>query len=416
MELLRHRGLFGKGLLKVSSEAMVERYNNALEHMGLPPTSLKQFSVDMLGWSPEIASEQDNTYYLTRDIANPVAIIININQKHASIYFPYHSFDRPMIESFFDEFANQIMEINTTDALCIDLDNGVSFYSDINDLLLVKSFTMKVDTPTHLIAGAQRQNELVKDLLESDSLWEDKAVRDELLESGKTYGDLRNRNVVIPPLEYGHLKIFYSEASGGVYVLNNPPGVVAKETIIIYRDEKVLESNKSKNKHVRFESLYDPNLLSKLMGSKYLQFDIESYKTDPTALDRKKEIILANYICEHEKSYYDWPQLKKKNYIAKHAANIPELFFEIERLQKQLRDNVNVDISSFSTLLTAHLMEPHSRISNHYHYALNRILSSILVDDPIKLFQYNKNMFYKEYSDYTECKKNWIVEYLNRNN
>ena len=135
---------------------MIERYNSALVSMGFQPTGLDRFSVDMFGWSPEIATEKKTLYYLTHSLANPMGIIITIHQRHAPVYFPYHSFDRAMISSFFDRFAAEIMDITTTDALCLDLENGVSMYSGLEDLLLVDSFILRTETPGGLIAGIGR--------------------------------------------------------------------------------------------------------------------------------------------------------------------------------------------------------------------------------------------------------------------
>jgi hypothetical protein len=415
MELLRDRGLYGKGLFKLTSPTMVARYNSALEYMGLPKTSLQQFSVDMIGWSPEIADEQQNIYYLTQDIANPVAIIVNINQKHAPIYFPYHSFDRPMIDSFFDKYSDQIMDVNTLEALCIDLDNGVSVYTELGDLLMVTSFTMRVHTPNHIISAAKEQQALVKAYLEDENGWEDEELRQQLIQSGEKFGDLRDRDLIIPPLSYDDLKIYYTEAFGGVYILNDPPGAVARETIIIVKDEIHLPAKTARNSRIRYESVNDENLLRKLTGAKYFEFDLSCYLENPASLEEKKDIILAEFACKHETDFSNWGPFKKNNFIAQNADAIPALFFELEKLQKQLQSDMNVDISHLSDELIAFLTTVHKRIDPVYHYALNNLLATIAPHNPIMMYRYNKNEFYKEYSTYNECKKNWIVEHLNRN-
>jgi hypothetical protein len=211
MELLRDRGLHGRGLIEIATGEMVARYNKALEMMGLAPTGLERFSVDMIGWSPEIAKEKDSTYYLTHSLANPTAIIVSINQRHAPIYFPYHSFDRHMIDGIYEKYSSQIMDINTTDALCVDLDNGVSRYSSIEDVLLVDSFTMKAETPGGLIENARFQKMLVDRFMESDTLWEDEEERQKLIRSGELNGDLRHRNVIIEDHVYSNVDMFFTE-------------------------------------------------------------------------------------------------------------------------------------------------------------------------------------------------------------
>ncbi|MCI5223386.1 MAG: hypothetical protein D3924_12105, partial [Candidatus Electrothrix sp. AR4] len=72
MKLLKQKGLHGGGLIEISSAQMINRYNDALISMGFKPTALQHFSVDMLGWSPEIATEKKSIYYLTNSLANPM--------------------------------------------------------------------------------------------------------------------------------------------------------------------------------------------------------------------------------------------------------------------------------------------------------------------------------------------------------
>ena len=52
--LIRNQMLYG-GLLPISQPHQVERYNTALEAFGLPRTKLKEFSIDAVGFSPEVA-------------------------------------------------------------------------------------------------------------------------------------------------------------------------------------------------------------------------------------------------------------------------------------------------------------------------------------------------------------------------
>ena len=93
MKELIEAGLFGRGLVPVENRTMVARYNACLKDMGLAPTNLKKFQIDKMGWSPEVAAEQKDEYYLSHGDANPLAIILTPEQATAPIYFPMHSFD-----------------------------------------------------------------------------------------------------------------------------------------------------------------------------------------------------------------------------------------------------------------------------------------------------------------------------------
>ena len=57
MEKLKAAGLFGGELVSLTG-ALARRYNECLAMMGISPTALSSFSVDAMGWSPEIAIEK----------------------------------------------------------------------------------------------------------------------------------------------------------------------------------------------------------------------------------------------------------------------------------------------------------------------------------------------------------------------
>ncbi len=412
MKLLKEKGLHGNGLIQISSALMIERYNSALVSMGFQPTNLEKFSVDMFGWSPEIATEKKSLYYLTHSLANPMGIIISIHQRHAPVYFPYHSFDRAMISSFFDRFAAEIMDITTTDALCLDLENGISTYSGLEDLLLVDSFVLRAETPGGLIAGAKKQQRLVADFLSSDSHWEKKEKRQEIIDSSRKNGDLRQRKVRIADFVYPDIDIFYTEALGGVYVLNKPSVDDQEETIfVVCKDSEQGNSFKGmEDGDVQVLPLDQKNLLRDLKNANFFQLDMKVYQKNPEQLEYKKELLLANFICEKETSYSGWSKMKKKNYIARHAEEIPPLFFTLERIQKCFAAGKPFYDIRLSVELINYLTVPHKRMPAIYRTTLENLLSELDPSDPIRLFKYNKQRFYEEYKKYPDCKKQWVAE------
>lgn len=409
MKLLKQKGLHGSGLIQITSAQMIERYNWALVSMGFQPTSLKHFSVDMFGWSPEVATEKRSIYYLTHSLANPMGIIITIYQRYAPVYFPYHSFDRSMISSFFDRFAAEIMDITTTDALCIDLENGISSYASLKDLLLVDSFILRAETPRNLIAGAKKQQQLIADFLKSDTLWEDKEKRQQLIDSSKKYGNLRQRKVGIADFAYPNIEIFYTEALGGVYILEHPADE-KQPVFVICKDLDRLNCTGMTDADVQILPIDQKNLLRDLRKANFFQLDMKFYQNHPELLEYKKEILLANFICTQDQSYKGWSEMRKKNFIASHANEIPPLFFTIERLQKCFAAGKQFYEVPLSVELFDYLTIPHRRMPATYQTALEHLLSELDPSDPIRLFKYNKQRFYTEYKKYPPCKKQWVAE------
>ncbi len=76
MKLLLENQLIFGNLMTVSEPHLVKRYNNALAGFGLKPVRLKRFSIDMTGFSPEVANELGDQEYLDPKWVNRRFIII----------------------------------------------------------------------------------------------------------------------------------------------------------------------------------------------------------------------------------------------------------------------------------------------------------------------------------------------------
>ena len=62
MQKLKAANLYRSELIPISGK-LVERYNQCLTKLGFTPTKLTNFSIDGIGWSPEIAEEKKEVYY-----------------------------------------------------------------------------------------------------------------------------------------------------------------------------------------------------------------------------------------------------------------------------------------------------------------------------------------------------------------
>ncbi|MCI5139752.1 MAG: hypothetical protein D3922_15385 [Candidatus Electrothrix sp. AR1] len=165
-----------------------------------------------------------------------------------------------------------------------------------------------------------------------------------------------------------------------------------------------------KDTDVQILPIDQKNLLRDLRMAAFFQLNMKEYQDNPKLLEYKKELLLANFICTQEQSYSGWSKMKKKNFIARHANEIPPLFFEIERVQKRFEADKQFYDIPLSVELINYLTVPHKRMPAIYRTALENLLSELDPSDPIRLFKYNKQRFYEEYKKYPPCKKQWVAE------
>ena len=93
MQKLIKANLYRSESISISGK-LIERYNKCLLKLGFTETKLEKFTIDGVGWSPEIAEEKGESFYLNNGEANTHAIIITPLQKGLPVYNPFHSFER----------------------------------------------------------------------------------------------------------------------------------------------------------------------------------------------------------------------------------------------------------------------------------------------------------------------------------
>ncbi|MBI1984818.1 MAG: hypothetical protein HYS60_01750, partial [Candidatus Wildermuthbacteria bacterium] len=157
MKQLIGNKLLYAGLVPLDSRELVDRYNECLRIAGIEPTRLKRINIDGAGWSPEVAEEKGNTFYLCHDVANPMAIIVSQAQFKKPVYFPTYSWMRRMLRSVFDGNFREIADITATHGLVIDFDNQLASFESPADLLLLNSIVPKIDAGELSKAAIEQQ-------------------------------------------------------------------------------------------------------------------------------------------------------------------------------------------------------------------------------------------------------------------
>ena len=142
MQKLKKANLYRNELIPISGK-LVERYNKCLLKLGFSETKLTNFSIDGAGWSPEIAEEKKEKFYLNNGEANTHAIIITPLQKGVPLYNPFHSFDKEIMKTVFRNHGDKINNITRDSAVCIDFDQSIDTFYEPLDVLKYKEINIK---------------------------------------------------------------------------------------------------------------------------------------------------------------------------------------------------------------------------------------------------------------------------------
>ncbi len=413
MEKLREAGLIGKGLLPIDKPILVDRYNKCLDEIGLPPTSLKKFSIDGWGWSPEIAEEQNNKFYLSHGgPANPYMILLSPKQEGRPIYFPYHSFDRIMMREVFNHCRNQIKDLTTQTAIWVDVDQEISTYTSPQDLMMIDSFVLKFFSIGRLMTAAREQRQLVRKFYEERYAWGDGKLRDQIIESCNQYGDLRFRSLDIPDFPFTHVRSFYSRAFDGLFILRDLPG--GKPLLILENPgNEVL----GENGHGYVEYLLkDKKLSERLLEEKLIELNLDFYRINAFHIKRLKEYYFVDAWSRlnPEEDVTKLNNAKQKGWVVdlKSKKLLNETYFELEKFERQLSNNSHIHPNDFSEELKFQLMRPNNNLSETRKKAVWQLLVKLFPNDILWLYAHDKEEFLKQYAVWPESKKKWAVNLL----
>ncbi len=410
MKRLEKEKLFGSGLFAVNSPELVDRYNRCLEQIGIEVTGLVEFSIDGIGWSPEIAEERGNPFYLSHGGANQFAIILSPGQYNKPIYVPFSSFTKRLIQKVFDGNARQIADITTETAIWLDIEQDLSLYVDPLDLLMVDSLVAQVFTLNRIMEEARKQRQFILQFNRPDQSWFDPALRKQIIESGKKHGDLRFRSVEIPDIYFNDLRSFYTRDFGGLYLFRDITG--EREYLMVFEDGE--EFAKIDQKGRNLWCLESESLVEILLDEGIFDIDLNYYLANQDALEIKREAILADTFFRHhpDLDYDSLTVAQRKNLVQEFASDLPKVFFELERFTKQVKGGRSPRVESMSLDLKKHLVHPAKGLSGAAEETAWQLVTVINPEDVFLLYCHNKRRFFETYPGWPSCKKDWAVNLI----
>lgn len=410
MQKLKQANLYRSELIPISGK-LVERYNQCLKKLGFAPTKLKEFSIDGIGYSPEIAQEKGTTMYLNNGEANPHAIIISPLQKGKPVYSPFHSFDREMMKQVFQVHGSKINDITRDSAICLDFDQDIDAFYEPLDVLKYNKVYIKFHLINNLDQVQKEQQKLIDSFKQGNNFINEN-LHAQLLASAKEYGDLRGRDLSLHSLQY-QTDSFYTKSFGGVYVLRDFISPIA-----VFEDLKwYKEAIKDTTHDVIIFHIDQPELMEKLRDHVIIEHDLEeALNTDRYQRIKKMEFAMALKDTQHPlrdilndavlfKSY-----LNKLDIETRKRVMGVELYLDKLEVSNQYKIADIVDKNLFNALHT-----PHSSLPVHHQDLIWKLLINVSPRDVLFLYWYDKEEFYKQYETWDDSFKDWVIETISNN-
>ncbi|WP_298881027.1 DUF6638 family protein [uncultured Polaribacter sp.] len=405
MDKLIKANLYRSESISISGK-LVERYNKCLVKLGFKETKLKKFTIDGIGWSPEIAEEKEESFYLNNGEANTHAIIITPKQKGLPVYNPFHSFDKELMKVVFKKHEKTINDITRDSAICIDFDQKIDVFYEPLDVLRYKDIVIKF----HLIDNLNKAKEAQLKLIDSfnyENNFIDEEIHKQLLISAKKYGDLRERNLTLEEINVT-TDSFYTKAFGGVFLLRD----LAIPILIFEEEETYKEAIKDTTYDVLMYHISHTEMIEKLVSYNVLELEIEE-ETTKNRYHRIQKFMFSSYLKETRHPIKEILQdgilfksyLNKVDIATRKKVMSLERFLEKQKVSKNLNPKEIIEEEIYIAL-----HKPHSSLKPNHQDLIWSLLVNIVPKDVLFMYWYDKEQFYQLFTTLEDSTQDWVIE------
>ena len=406
MERLIDNALIYGGLLRVTQPHMVERYNAALRQFGLTETKLEAFSIDATGYSPEIAEETGDEYYLDPHGINRRYIILSPEQGTLPVVNINFSSTTDLVHAFFEQNDEALQVLTLKDVVFGEIDNSTYRVDDLDDILSIKRVEFVVRTAGNLLGKAESLEALIGKFHADADGWRDDALLNEMLELSRDVGDPRN-NAIIPGKTRFEQKSFWTRHFNGIYVFHDD----GEEAVVIGREERpAFALGQSNLKRYLSLKSYD-DIYSYLYITDRLELWNAAWLEKSEILDlRIKQLVYAAVTRVNPKAnLLELDDVWIKNWVRDNFELLAEdgTFPFLTRMKKNAFNGkpVNLDeVQPEHRFLTMRANPEHPD-----HWVVNRLLSEYVPFDFITRFIVNKEAFYQDYEGFEAKFRDYVV-------
>ncbi|NRQ15698.1 DUF6638 family protein [Ensifer sesbaniae] len=405
--LLEAELIYGR-LLDISEPHLIARYNKALEGFGLRPTALTAFSIDMTGFSPEIAEELGDRDYLDPNRVNRRFIIVTPEQAELPVVHTSFSNTAALMHEFFNANSRAINAVTIKDALYGEIEDSVSIVDDIDDLLSINEVRFRVLSAEDMLGKAAELRGLVDRLKKVPTAWSDDEMLTRMVELAKLTGDIRQNALVPDQLVFRH-EAYWANHFGGVYVF------LDDKTTTVICDPSVPGFRRSRPWQVSYIAISDhARIYDFLASTKRLQLPQASWVEDSGLYQHRADMVVRGLINESDPTadLANADRIWLQTWMHRNAAAVARdgaypFLQEMIRTVAATGTIKMQDVAPANRFLLVRAAPTHPD-----QWLVNRLISQLVPRDFVSRFVFDKQGFYDAYERYSESFKAYVVATL----
>ncbi|MBO9399670.1 hypothetical protein J7399_09015 [Shimia sp. R9_1] len=404
MHRLIQRGLMFGNLIEVASPVLVERYNRALKHLTGKTTSLMDFHIDISGYSPEIGDELDDHLYLNHGGCNRQFILLTTDQKTAPLLNAKFSTSRDILRHFIEENEPQLFALTARDAVAGELVNSVFSVSEPSRLLDIRQVTIEADTTAGTLRDAAQLGALADRFKQEEDGWFDDVLIADMITLAKRTGDVTRNPVTLNHMAFDQ-QDYWTAHFGGVYLFRG----VEHPAVIAAQDKSSL--GKLSVKYCFDFS--DRNQIAKFLDMNGLAEPIVKARgVDGVAILRQKmDFIVVDAAQDAGVDLTGATRSDIRRLARTHAEALPPEYHALREIVAWAEHNgpwpkITSDHPAYFYTLRA--------TDTDQSDLVNMLLSELAPKDIRQLFICHKEVFYRLYQGWSDTKKSFVADFLER--
>ncbi|MCA1367784.1 hypothetical protein I6F15_10265 [Bradyrhizobium sp. BRP14] len=405
--LLEAELIYGR-LLDISEPHLIARYNKALEGFGLRPTALERFSIDMTGFSPEIAEELGDRDYLDPNRVNRRFIILTPAQAELPVVHTSFSNTAALMHEFFNANSRAINAVTIKDALYGEIEDSVSVIEDIDDLLSINEVRFRVLSAEDMLGKATELRELIDRLKKVPNAWADDAMIERMVELAKTTGDIRQNALVPEELVFRH-EAYWANHFGGVYVF------LDEKTTTVICDPSVPGFRRSRPWQVSYIAITDhARIYDFLATTNRLQLPQASWVQESGLFQHRADMVIRGLINEADATanLMNADRIWLQTWIHRNAALVARdgIYPFLQEMSRAIAATGTISMQEVAPESRFLLVRAAPRHPDQW--LVNRVISQLNPRDFVSRFVFDKQGFYESYERYSEKFREYVVATL----
>ncbi|WP_299984241.1 DUF6638 family protein [uncultured Ruegeria sp.] len=399
---LIEKGLMFGNLVHISSPALVERYNRALQHLAGKTTALTDFHVDISGYSPEVGIELEDELYLNPNGVNRQFILLTTEQKRAPLLNVKFSTSRDILREFIEMNEAQLFALTATDAVAGELVNSVIKLSTPRDLFNIQKIEIEADTAGGTLRKAERLAGMVEQFKTEEDAWFDDILIAKMIETAKETGDVTRNPVHLRHTAFEQ-RNFWTAHFGGLYLfpeLDHPAAICMGD----------------KPDDLPIKYIFGPSQRNQI--AKFLEYNdlvepiVKARGVDAAAiLQQKMDFLTVAAAADADVDLTGLDRSDMRRLARNHSDRLPEAYHGLAHLLRWATDGgrwprITSDHAAYFYTLRA--------ANTPNRDLVNMLLTELAPLDPRQMFICHKELFYSTYANWPESKKAYVADFLAR--